>query len=176
MAYNRTGIIQIVCAHKIIMYTWQSCFLHYRKSALFGHGGPFKHHRVLGLVFFHVNIPISMISGIFRDYYCGIFGHCSKHYIFKKYFRRVDIVFAKFCDTKFRPVESVDICISAKNRALVSVETQIARKCPRAITWFYQFIFNSSYQISIWQTRMTRCDYWSLFYVNFLECKFVVFN
>ena len=37
-----------------------------------------------------------MISGIFRDYYCGIFGYCSKHYIFKKYFLRVDCPFK--CD------------------------------------------------------------------------------
>ena len=37
--------------------------------------------------------PISMISGIFRYYYCGIFGYCSKHYIFKKYFLRVDCLF-----------------------------------------------------------------------------------
>jgi len=38
-----------------------------------------------------------MISGIFRDYYCGIFGYCSKHYIFKKYFLRVDCSFKKEC-------------------------------------------------------------------------------
>jgi len=31
--------------------------------------------------------PLSMISGIFRDYYCGIFGYCSKHYILKKILR-----------------------------------------------------------------------------------------
>ena len=30
--------------------------------------------------------PISMISGIFRDYYCGFFGYCSKHYTFKNIF------------------------------------------------------------------------------------------
>jgi len=34
-----------------------------------------------------------MISGIFRDYYCGIFGYCSKHYIFLKYFLTVDYPF-----------------------------------------------------------------------------------
>ena len=34
--------------------------------------------------------PTCMISGIFCDYYCGIFGYCSKHYIFKKYFLMVD--------------------------------------------------------------------------------------
>jgi len=28
-----------------------------------------------------------MISAIVRDYYCRIFGYCSKHYIFKKFFR-----------------------------------------------------------------------------------------
>ena len=33
---------------------------------------------------------MSMISGLFRDYYCGLFGYCSKHYIFKTYFLRVD--------------------------------------------------------------------------------------
>jgi len=37
--------------------------------------------------------PISMISNIFRDYYCGIIGNCSKHYIFKKYFLRVNCPF-----------------------------------------------------------------------------------
>jgi len=37
--------------------------------------------------------PISMISGIFRHYYYGIFGYCSKHYIFKKYFLRVNCLF-----------------------------------------------------------------------------------
>ena len=31
-----------------------------------------------------------MISGIFHDYYCGIFGYCSKHYLFFKYLLRVD--------------------------------------------------------------------------------------
>ena len=34
-----------------------------------------------------------MISGTFHDYYCGIFGYCSKHYIFKQYFLRVDCPF-----------------------------------------------------------------------------------
>ena len=37
--------------------------------------------------------PISMISGIFRDYYCGIFGYCFKHYIFKTYFLRMQCPF-----------------------------------------------------------------------------------
>jgi len=34
-----------------------------------------------------------MISGIFRDYYCGIFGYYSKHYIFKNYFLRANCPF-----------------------------------------------------------------------------------
>ena len=29
---------------------------------------------------------ISMISDIFRNYYCTFFGYCSKHYIFKQTF------------------------------------------------------------------------------------------
>jgi len=31
-----------------------------------------------------------MIPCIFCDYYCGILGYYSKHYLFKKYFLRVD--------------------------------------------------------------------------------------
>ena len=34
-----------------------------------------------------------MISGIFCDYYCGIFGYCIKQYVFKRYFLRVDSYF-----------------------------------------------------------------------------------
>jgi len=41
------------------------------------------------LDYFH----ICMILGIFRDYYYGMFGYCYKHYIFKKYFLRVDCPF-----------------------------------------------------------------------------------
>ena len=34
-----------------------------------------------------------MISGIVREYYCGIFGYRSKHYIFKEYYLRVSYPF-----------------------------------------------------------------------------------
>jgi len=37
--------------------------------------------------------PISTIQGIFRDYYCGILCYCHKHYIFKKYYLRVNCPF-----------------------------------------------------------------------------------
>jgi len=37
-----------------------------------------------------------MISDIFRDYYCGIFGYCSKHNIFKKYYQRVNFKVISF--------------------------------------------------------------------------------
>ena len=34
-----------------------------------------------------------MKSGTFHDYYCGIFGYCFDHSIFKKYVLRVDCPF-----------------------------------------------------------------------------------
>ena len=37
-----------------------------------------------------------MTSGIFRDYYCGSFGYCYKHYIFKIFILRVNCPFNRF--------------------------------------------------------------------------------
>ena len=46
---------------------------------------------------------------IFCDYYCGIFGYCSKHHIFKKYFLRVDCPFKSSSSQVSEKTDATDI-------------------------------------------------------------------
>jgi len=66
--------------------------------------------------------PISVISGTFHDYYCGIIGYCSKHYIFKQYFLRVDCPF-KGWTVPLKEVRSTHVSVTCTS--LYKPESQI---------------------------------------------------